>query len=162
MSHGSEIIPGEAVFSDFRRQCLATENWLNKYSKNGMEVWVEVPTLSNSPLGNKSNYSKVHKVKVRDDRIEPLGVGRFRLTSRLIRVSFVLFFVFLRLYNKWVIFVENQGFLHCSPAFKFFKILVSVNKAVSKNRHGVGVNCYSFIYTQGGFLKRTKIHIYKN
>ncbi|KAM9471147.1 START domain containing 14 [Clarias gariepinus] len=63
MSFGSEIIPGEASFSDFRRQCLATENWLNKYNKNGMEVWVEVPPLNNSPQGNKNHYSKVHKVK---------------------------------------------------------------------------------------------------
>lgn len=71
MSLGSEIIPGEAVFSDFRRQCLATENWLNKYSKNGMEVWVEVPALSNSPQGNKNNYSKVHKIKVSTGCIDP-------------------------------------------------------------------------------------------
>ncbi|KAI5630043.1 START domain containing 14 isoform X1, partial [Silurus asotus] len=63
MSRGSEIIPGEALFTDFRRQCLSTENWVNKYSKNEMEVWVEMPTLNSSPQINKNNYSKVHKVK---------------------------------------------------------------------------------------------------
>ncbi|KAF5895385.1 ras-related protein Rab-41 isoform X1, partial [Clarias magur] len=62
-SKEDKIIPGEALFSDFKRQCLATENWLNKYNKNGMEVWVEVPPLNNSPQGNKNHYSKVHKVK---------------------------------------------------------------------------------------------------
>lgn len=69
MSLGSGIIPGDALFSDFRRQCLGTENWMNKYSKNGMEVWVEVPPLTNSPQGNKNTYSKVHKVKVSSDCI---------------------------------------------------------------------------------------------
>lgn len=66
MSLGSNIIPDEALFSDFRRQCLETENWVNKYNKNGMEVWVEVPPVSNS-LQGKNSYSRVHKVKVRDD-----------------------------------------------------------------------------------------------
>ncbi|XP_062855903.1 START domain containing 14 [Trichomycterus rosablanca] len=63
MSLGSGIIPGEALFSDLRRQCLTTENWQNKYNKNGMEVWVEVPSVSSLSQGNKNSYSKVHKVK---------------------------------------------------------------------------------------------------
>ncbi|TSQ81018.1 START domain-containing protein 10 [Bagarius yarrelli] len=63
MSLGSGIIPGDALFSDFRRQCLSTENWMNNYSKNGMEVWVEVPPLTNPPQMNKNSYSKVHKIR---------------------------------------------------------------------------------------------------
>lgn len=57
---------------------MATENWLNKYNKNGMEVWVEVPPLSSSPQGNKNNNSKVHKIKVSSlvTLKRPIGVGR--------------------------------------------------------------------------------------
>ncbi|XP_072519218.1 START domain containing 14 [Salminus brasiliensis] len=62
MSLGSGIIPDESVFADFRKQCISTENWQSKYNKNGMEVWVEVPSM-NSPQGNKSNFSRVHKIK---------------------------------------------------------------------------------------------------
>lgn len=59
----SGIIPDEAVFADFRRQALSTDNWYSKYDKNGMEVWVEVAPVT-SPQGNK-NVPKVHKIKVR-------------------------------------------------------------------------------------------------
>ncbi|KAL6480192.1 hypothetical protein MHYP_G00112250 [Metynnis hypsauchen] len=62
MSLGSGIIPDESVFAELRRQCMSTENWQNKYNKNGMEVWVEVPPSINSQ-GNKTSLSKVHKVK---------------------------------------------------------------------------------------------------
>ncbi|XP_066504669.1 START domain containing 14 [Hoplias malabaricus] len=61
MSLGSGIVPDESVFSEFRRQCLSTENWQNKYNKNGMEVWVEVPP--NNLQANKNQGSKVHKIK---------------------------------------------------------------------------------------------------
>lgn len=63
MSQGAGIIPDESVFADLRRQCTSTENWQNKYNKNGMEVWVEVPS-SNSPQVNKGSVAKVHKIKV--------------------------------------------------------------------------------------------------
>ncbi|CDQ68486.1 unnamed protein product [Oncorhynchus mykiss] len=59
----SGIIPDEAVFADFRRQALSTDNWYSKYDKNGMEVWVEVAPVT-SPQGNK-NVPKVHKIKCR-------------------------------------------------------------------------------------------------
>uniref|UniRef100_A0AAV2MJT0 START domain-containing protein 10 n=1 Tax=Knipowitschia caucasica TaxID=637954 RepID=A0AAV2MJT0_KNICA len=55
----SNILPDETVFEDFKKQCLATENWTNKYDKNGMQVWVEMP-----PRAVKTNNkSKVHKMK---------------------------------------------------------------------------------------------------
>ncbi|XP_029626918.1 START domain-containing protein 10 [Salmo trutta] len=60
----SGIIPDEAVFADFRRQALSTDNWYSKYDKNGMEVWVEVAPVASSPQGNK-NIPKVHKIKCR-------------------------------------------------------------------------------------------------
>ncbi|XP_041846524.1 START domain containing 14 [Melanotaenia boesemani] len=60
MSRLASILPSEAVFADFRRQCLATENWLNKYDSNGMQVWVEVP-----PANRGYNAPKVHKIKCR-------------------------------------------------------------------------------------------------
>lgn len=62
MSRASGIVPDESMLNEFKRQCLSTENWLSKYDKNGMEVWVEVAPLSSQ--GNKGNYSKIHKIKV--------------------------------------------------------------------------------------------------
>uniref|UniRef100_A0A4W5R082 START domain-containing protein 10 n=1 Tax=Hucho hucho TaxID=62062 RepID=A0A4W5R082_9TELE len=59
----SGIIPDEAVFTDFRRQALSTDNWYSKYDMNGMEVWVEVAPVT-SHQGNK-NVPKVHKIKCR-------------------------------------------------------------------------------------------------
>lgn len=53
----SSILPDETLFSDFRRQCLSTDNWVNKYDKNGMQVWVEVPSKKTQ------NAPKVHKIK---------------------------------------------------------------------------------------------------
>ncbi len=53
----SSILPDEAVFADFRKQCLSADNWVNKYDNNGMQVWVEVPKK-----GNRG--PKVHKIKV--------------------------------------------------------------------------------------------------
>lgn len=55
MSVRSSILPDEALFADFRKQCLATDNWINKYDHNGMQVWVEVPA---------SKKHKIHKIKV--------------------------------------------------------------------------------------------------
>lgn len=54
----SSILPDEAVFADFRNQCLSVDNWVNKYDNNGMQVWVEVPAKKGS------NGPKVHKIKV--------------------------------------------------------------------------------------------------
>ncbi|KAM3867028.1 START domain containing 14 [Diretmus argenteus] len=54
------LLPDEAVFSDFRMQCLTMDNWFNKYDKNGMQVWVEIPPSASK--GNK-NAPKVHKIK---------------------------------------------------------------------------------------------------
>ncbi|XP_030650346.1 START domain containing 14 [Chanos chanos] len=62
----SGILPDESSFSDFRRQCLTTENWYSKYNKNGMEVWVEVPPAMPSQ-GNKNTVNRVHKIKCRMD-----------------------------------------------------------------------------------------------
>ncbi|XP_047440679.1 START domain containing 14 [Mugil cephalus] len=53
----SNILPDDAAFADFRKQCLSTENWLSKYDSNGMQVWVEV-----SPT---NQTTKIHKIKCR-------------------------------------------------------------------------------------------------
>uniref|UniRef100_A0A8C6SMY1 START domain-containing protein 10 n=1 Tax=Neogobius melanostomus TaxID=47308 RepID=A0A8C6SMY1_9GOBI len=56
----SSILPDDSVFLDFRTQCLSTENWLNKYDKSGMQVWVEkVPAA----IKTNNNVSRVHKIK---------------------------------------------------------------------------------------------------
>ncbi|KAJ8281664.1 hypothetical protein COCON_G00041830 [Conger conger] len=60
---GSIAVPQEADFADFRRQCLSTEGWYSKYNRNGMEVWVEMPSLP--PTKEKNNIPKVHKIKCR-------------------------------------------------------------------------------------------------
>ncbi|KAM3612385.1 uncharacterized protein V6R79_007877 [Siganus canaliculatus] len=57
MSHSCSILPDEAAFADFRRQCLSKDNWVNKYNSNGMQVWVEIPPKN----GNRG--PKVHKIK---------------------------------------------------------------------------------------------------
>lgn len=54
----STILPDEAVFVDFRRQCLSTDNWVNKYDSNGMQVWVEVPAKK------ENRGPQIHKIKV--------------------------------------------------------------------------------------------------
>lgn len=51
----SRIVPDEAAFSNFRDQCLSAANWVSKYDKHGMQVWVEVPP--------KGTSVKVHKIK---------------------------------------------------------------------------------------------------
>jgi len=61
MSKCADILPGDKVFADFRRQCLSVDNWNSKYDKNGMEVWVEVPSISSQ--GSKPQ--KVHNIKCR-------------------------------------------------------------------------------------------------
>uniref|UniRef100_UPI0037E84836 START domain containing 14 n=1 Tax=Semicossyphus pulcher TaxID=241346 RepID=UPI0037E84836 len=57
MSLQASILPDDAAFTDFRKQCLSAGNWLNKYDNNGMQVWVEVPASK----GN--NAPKIHKIK---------------------------------------------------------------------------------------------------
>lgn len=54
----SSILPDEAVFADFRRQCLSADNWVNKYDSNGMQVWVEVPAKK------EKRGPKIHKIRV--------------------------------------------------------------------------------------------------
>ncbi|XP_076005215.1 START domain containing 14 [Genypterus blacodes] len=55
----ASILPDEAFFAEFRKQCLSTENWSNKYEKNGMQVWIEVPPVTST----KRNTQKIHKIK---------------------------------------------------------------------------------------------------
>lgn len=52
------IIPTEADFEDFKKQCLSTENWVNKYDKMGKRVYVEV-----NPAKKKGQHPKIHKIK---------------------------------------------------------------------------------------------------
>lgn len=51
------ILPNEAAFADFREQCLSTDNWFNKYDRQGMQVWVE-----GSPAIKGNDVPKVHKI----------------------------------------------------------------------------------------------------
>ncbi|KAM8908658.1 START domain containing 14 isoform 1-T1 [Spinachia spinachia] len=52
------LLPDDATFAEFKKQCLSTDNWANKYDKNGVKVWVE------SPPADKGNHvAKVHKIK---------------------------------------------------------------------------------------------------
>ncbi|KAJ0002930.1 hypothetical protein NQD34_008079 [Periophthalmus magnuspinnatus] len=55
----SNILPDETVFEDFKKQCLSTEYWVNKYDKDGMQVWVERPP----DIKTNNNGSKIHKIK---------------------------------------------------------------------------------------------------
>ncbi|XP_068596367.1 START domain containing 14 [Brachionichthys hirsutus] len=59
MAFPATILPDDCVFSDFKQQCLSTENWSKKYDSRGMQVWAEVP----SKKGNHGN--QVHKIKCR-------------------------------------------------------------------------------------------------
>uniref|UniRef100_G3PYG2 START domain-containing protein 10 n=1 Tax=Gasterosteus aculeatus aculeatus TaxID=481459 RepID=G3PYG2_GASAC len=52
------ILPDEATFAEFKKQCLSTDNWANKYDKYGMKVWVESP-----PADKGNNVARVHKIK---------------------------------------------------------------------------------------------------
>lgn len=72
----SRILPDEAHFSDFRRQCLSTDNWVNKYDSDGMQVWVEMP-----PKNKHKNGPKIHKIKV-----------VFFIIGRVSRYLFVIIF----------------------------------------------------------------------
>ncbi|XP_028316008.1 START domain containing 14 [Gouania willdenowi] len=58
MSSRESILPTEADFADFRKQCLSSDNWANKYDKHGRQVWVEV-----HPGKKKNQVPKVHKIK---------------------------------------------------------------------------------------------------
>lgn len=55
----SVVLPDEKKFSDFKNQCLSTDNWISKYVKDGIEVWVERP-----PNKTKNNGSRVHTIRV--------------------------------------------------------------------------------------------------
>ncbi|XP_037531688.1 START domain containing 14 [Nematolebias whitei] len=59
MSEQRSILPDEQAFAEFKKQCFSTENWQNKYDRNGMQVWMEVLQAANK--GN--NVPKVHKIK---------------------------------------------------------------------------------------------------
>ncbi|XP_029957993.1 START domain containing 14 [Salarias fasciatus] len=54
----ASIVPTDADFDDFKKQCLSTENWVTKYNKNGKQVLVEV-----NPAKKKSQHPKIHKIK---------------------------------------------------------------------------------------------------
>ncbi|KAM9375600.1 START domain containing 14 [Pholidichthys leucotaenia] len=58
MSNQPVTLPDKAFFDDFRRQCLSTDNWKNKYDKEGIQVWVEIPPANKGKQG-----PKVHKMK---------------------------------------------------------------------------------------------------
>lgn len=58
MARNVSILPDEAVFADFRNQCLSSDNWQNKYDRRDMHVWIEVP-----PKGTQGQ--KIHKLKCR-------------------------------------------------------------------------------------------------
>ena len=62
MSRKESILPDEAIFSQFRKHCSSTDNWSNKYDKNGMKVWVEVPSTTQTQ--GQKNGSKIHMIKV--------------------------------------------------------------------------------------------------
>lgn len=57
MARNSSILPDDAVFADFRNQCLSSDNWQNKYDLRDMQVWIEVPQKGNQ-------VQKIHKLKV--------------------------------------------------------------------------------------------------
>jgi len=60
MSRRASVLPDDGLFSDFRKQCLATENWHKKYDKNDMQVWVEFVPKQQQVI---KAASKVHKIK---------------------------------------------------------------------------------------------------
>ncbi|XP_066571245.1 START domain containing 14 [Amia ocellicauda] len=64
MSRSSVVIPDESVFAEFRERCLSKDNWVSKYKKNGMEVWVQVSPVS-AQEGSKNHVSKIHTIKCR-------------------------------------------------------------------------------------------------
>lgn len=53
-------LPDEGIFSNFKEQCVSTENWVSKYDKNEMQVWVEMPPAA---IKTNNNVAKVHKIK---------------------------------------------------------------------------------------------------
>lgn len=57
MTKQPSILPDDAAFADFKKQCSSGGNWSNKYDKNDMQVWVEVPS------SKTNNPHKVHKIK---------------------------------------------------------------------------------------------------
>lgn len=58
----SNILPDERFFGDFIKQCLSTDNWVNKYDKSDIEVCVEMPPAA---AKTNNNGSKVHKIRVK-------------------------------------------------------------------------------------------------
>ncbi|KAM9356561.1 START domain containing 14 [Symphorus nematophorus] len=53
----SSILPDESAFAEFRKLCLLTDNWVKKYDKCDMQVWVQVPAKKGK------GASKIHKIK---------------------------------------------------------------------------------------------------
>ncbi|CAN9515109.1 unnamed protein product [Ophioblennius macclurei] len=58
MSQQRVKIPTDADFEDFKKQCLSTDNWVNKYDKMGKQVSVEV-----NPAKKKGQHPKIHKIR---------------------------------------------------------------------------------------------------
>lgn len=74
------ILPDEAVFADFRKQCLSVDNWQKKYDNNDMQVWVE-----HLQAKKGKQAPKVHKIKVSplephhpNDQLRRTGLTRGR------------------------------------------------------------------------------------
>lgn len=50
-------IPDDTTFLSFKQQCESTEGWINRYSKGGMEVWMQPTSPDTRAAG------VVHKIK---------------------------------------------------------------------------------------------------
>jgi len=90
----ASILPDDAVFSQFRTLCSSTDNWGNKYDKNGMQVWVEVPPVVSEA---QKNAAKIHMIKVgtivpaerRSPSPWPLSIGPLHMIKPCVRISIV-------------------------------------------------------------------------
>ncbi|XP_061786588.1 START domain containing 14 isoform X3 [Nerophis lumbriciformis] len=56
LQHGS-ILPDEAAFEDFKRQCLSTDTWQIRYNSHDSQVWSEATDKGNQVA------AKIHKLK---------------------------------------------------------------------------------------------------
>ncbi|KAK6473704.1 PCTP-like protein [Huso huso] len=65
MAQGSVKVPDDSDFSRFQGQCESQEGWVNKYSKSGMEVWIDLPPPTPAHHDRSQNQVKIHKIKCR-------------------------------------------------------------------------------------------------
>ncbi|KAG9338674.1 hypothetical protein JZ751_025512, partial [Albula glossodonta] len=75
MSQGSVALPDETVFSDFRKQCVSTENWLSKYNKNGMECRMNINDVSAATMYDVLHDSQYRK-KWDPTMLESIDIAR--------------------------------------------------------------------------------------